>query len=67
MIQAITGGYETKHPSTYQMSRPNGLPHYVLLIIRTHGESSRGESFFTYNPVDALLTPNCLLYNYRTY
>lgn len=57
MIQAITGGYETKHPSTYQMSRPNGLPHYVLLIIRTHGEYYLGESFFTANPGDALLIP----------
>ncbi len=64
MIQAITGGYETKHPSTYQMSRPNGLPHYVLLIIRTHGEYYLGESFFTANPGDALLIPPGLPYHY---
>lgn len=38
MIKVIMGGYEAWHPSTYQMSRPNGLPNYVLLIIRTHGE-----------------------------
>lgn len=63
MIQAITGGYETRHPSTYQMSRPKGLPHYVLLIIRTRGEFQLGENFFTANPGDALLiSPNIPYY-----
>lgn len=64
MIKAITGGYETKHPSTYQMSRPNGLPNYVLLIIRTHGEYQLGETCFTANPGDALLISPGTPYHY---
>lgn len=55
MIQAIKGGYDARHPSTYQMSRPNGLPNYVLLIIRTYGEFQLGEASFTANPGNALV------------
>lgn len=64
MIKAITGGYETRHPSTYQMSRPNGLPNYVLLIIRSYGEYQLGGSFFTANPGDALLISPGIPYHY---
>lgn len=64
MIKAITGGYEARHPSTYQMSRPNGLSNYVLLIIRSHGEYQLGEVSFTANPGDALLIAPGTPYHY---
>ena len=37
MIKAITGGYINIHPSTFRMSRPKGLPHFILLVVRSHG------------------------------
>ena len=59
MIEAIKGGCETRHPSTYRMSRPKGLPNYVVLIIRTHGEFQIGiESFSITPPQVIILAPN---------
>lgn len=55
MLHAITGGYEARHPSPYQMSRPDGLPHYVLLIIRSGGEFQLGEASYSARPGDALV------------
>ena len=34
MIKAITGDYINIHPSTFRMSRPKGLPHFILLVTR---------------------------------
>lgn len=59
MIQAIIGGCETRHPSTFQMSRPKGLPNYLLLIVRTHGEFQVNGEFFSVAPSQAIiLAPN---------
>lgn len=55
MFNAITGGYEARHPSPYQMSRPDGLPHYVLLIIRSRGEFQLDEVPYTALPGYALV------------
>ena len=64
MMKAIIGGYETRHPSTYQMSRPNGLPHYVLLIIKTHGEFYLNGTSFSADSGDALLISPEIPYYY---
>ena len=42
MIKAITGGYINIHPSTFRMSRPKGLPHFILLVVRSHGNFDIG-------------------------
>lgn len=59
MIRALTGGCRTYHPSTYRMSRPNGLPNYILLIIRSHGEFLINGRHFTVSPGYAVIfAPN---------
>ena len=55
MLKAITGGYEARHPSPYQMSRPDGLPNYVLLIIRSCGEFQLDGIIHTAKPGYALV------------
>ncbi len=35
MYRVIRGGCNTRHPSTFQMNRPNGMDNYVLLIIKS--------------------------------
>lgn len=35
MISIIKGGCNYRHPSSFIMSRPNGLDHYVLLLIKS--------------------------------
>lgn len=37
MYQILRGGCNSRHPSSFIMSRPEGLPCFVLLIIRTQG------------------------------
>ncbi len=62
MIRAITGGYETNHPRTYRMSRPKGLPHFVLLVVRSHGIFNIGSKHFSVEPPQIIVlaphTPN---------
>lgn len=55
MIKAIKGGCETRHPNTYRMSRPKGLPNYVVLIVRTYGEFQIGTEFFSVTPPQAII------------
>lgn len=50
MYQAIKGGCNTKHKKGFQISRPDGLDHYVILIIKSHGE-------FIINGISSLATP----------
>ena len=38
MYQIIRGGCGSKHTGNFRMSRPEGLPSYVLLNVRTPGE-----------------------------
>lgn len=59
MYQILKGGCNARHPHSYRMSRPEGLPNYVLLIIRTHGEFIINRRSFTVTPGQALLiSPN---------
>lgn len=62
MIKAITGGYINIHPSTFRMSRPKGLPHFVLLVIRSHGSFDIGSEHFSVEPPQIIIlaphTPN---------
>ena len=62
MIRAITGGCETAHPSSYRMSRPLGLPHFVLLVVRSHGNFTINNENFSVEPPQIIVfaphTPN---------
>jgi AraC family transcriptional regulator of arabinose operon len=59
MFHAIKGGCGTKHPSSYKMSRPEGLPNYVILIIKTQGEFLIEDQSFSVTPGHAIiLAPN---------
>ena len=62
MIRAITGGCDTVHPSSYQMSRPNGLPHFVLLVVHSHSVFHIGSEHFIVDPPQIVVlaphTPN---------
>ncbi len=64
MFNALTGGCRTWHPSTYRMSRPAGLDHFVLLIIRTYGEFQIGAHSFKAFPNHALIIAPNTSYSY---
>lgn len=50
MYYAIKGGCNTRHKKGFHISRPDGLDHYVILIIKSHGE-------FIINGLTSLATP----------
>lgn len=50
MFYAIKGGCNTRHQKGFHISRPDGLDHYVILIIKSHGE-------FIINGLSSLATP----------
>lgn len=59
MIKAITGGCGSIHPSTYRMSRPKGLPHFVLLVVHCHSTFHIGTEHFIVEPPQVIvLAPN---------
>ena len=64
MIKAIKGGCETRHPNTYRMSRPKGLPNYVILIVRTYGEFQIGTENYTVTPPQAIVLAPDTGYSY---
>lgn len=55
MFHAIKGGCNTQHTKGFQISRPNGLNHYVLLIIKSHGEFMVHNTPGIANPGSAIL------------
>mgnify|MGYP000484883375 CR=1 FL=1 len=55
MIKAITGGYINIHPSTFRMSRPKGLPHFILLVVRSHGSFDIGSEHFSVEPPQIII------------
>lgn len=50
MYQIIRGGCGSKHTGNFRMSRPEGLPSFVLLNVRTHGEFHIGNPTFQVAP-----------------
>lgn len=50
MFYAIKGSCNAKHKKGFHISRPDGLDHYVILIIKSHGE-------FVINGISGLAAP----------
>lgn len=55
MIKIFKGGCESRQSSSFQMSRPHGISHFVLLVVRSHAEFQIGDSFFKVVPPSAVL------------
>lgn len=55
MYNILTGGCNTKHPCNFQMSRPHGLPTYVLLLIHTSGTFNINQKCYDVSPNQALI------------
>lgn len=64
MYRAIQGGCGTEHPSAFHMSRPEGLPNYVLLLIRSCGEFEIAGKSYTVMPGYAVIFAPGTAYSY---
>ncbi|MBQ7918600.1 MAG: helix-turn-helix domain-containing protein [Lachnospiraceae bacterium] len=64
MYQIIRGGCGSKHVGNFQMSRPDGLPCYVLLNVRSQGEFHIGGNIYQIQPGTALIISPGTPYSY---
>ncbi|MBQ7943140.1 MAG: helix-turn-helix domain-containing protein [Lachnospiraceae bacterium] len=64
MYQILRGGCNSRHPSSFVMSRPEGLPCFVLLIIRTHGSFQIDNEHYQVSPGAALILAPGTPYSY---
>lgn len=64
MFLINAGGFGAKHPAAFLMSRPCGLPEYVLLLIKTKAIFTSCGQTFPVTPVSALLITPGTPYQY---
>lgn len=64
MITVLNGGCATKHPSSFRMTRPEGLPNYVILIIRSKGAFVINERHYSVTPGHAIILSPYIPYSY---
>lgn len=55
MYQILRGGCGSKHTVNFHMSRPEGLPSYVLLHVRTQGEFHIKDTTYQVSPGTVLI------------
>lgn len=59
MFTVYRGGCFSRHPKDFVMQRPNGLPYYVLLLIKTNAEITlNGKTHFCKPDHILLIRPN---------
>lgn len=66
MYHVLRGGCDTNHPSSFNMSRPKGVPFFVLLIIHSAGLFTVAGKQFTTVPGSALVVAPNTPYSYTT-
>jgi AraC-like DNA-binding protein len=65
MINILQGGCDARHPSSFTMSRPDGLNNHLLLIIRSHGEFIINQRHYTVEPGYAIIFSPKVSYSYH--
>lgn len=64
MFTLSAGGYNTKHPMSFLMSRPNGLSTYLLLLVKVRAAFQIGENKVTVAPGSIILIAPNVPYQY---
>ncbi|MCR5559749.1 MAG: AraC family transcriptional regulator [Schwartzia sp.] len=63
-MEALKGGIGTRHPVPYTLTRPNGLPNYVLLMLRSRGKFTLNGKEYIGERHYAVLIPPKTPYSY---
>lgn len=66
MFSIIAGGTNARHNASFFMSRPKGLPSYVLLFVKVRAEFTIGGQSFNIAPNSALFIEKNTPYQYRS-
>ena len=64
MYTIFRGGYHSRHPKTFILSRPGGLDRYVFLLVRSKALFQIGEERFTVEPNTVFLISPGTPYEY---
>lgn len=64
MYTISTGGCCTNHPAPFLMNRPNGIPEYLMLLVRTKAHFIIGKEHFDVLPDQVVLIDKNLPYSY---
>lgn len=63
MYQLFNGGYGLSHPAGFHLSRPTGIPNYLLLIIKSSGYFHiKGKAYEVTSPSGLIIEPNTSYY-----
>ena len=65
MYKIVTGGCHARHAQGFLMSRENGLPRYVLLIVHSGGEFEIGRNKQSVSPRHAVIIAPNTPYRYQ--
>lgn len=66
MFQLLYGGCHSRHNPPFELSRPNGLDHYVLLLVKTRAEFHIGDTVLFSVPNSAIIIDSHTSYVYCT-
>lgn len=64
MFKVLYGGCHSRHPLPFTLSRPKGLDHYVLLLVKTRAEFHIGETLLFSVPNSAVIIKPHTPYSY---
>lgn len=65
MFTIINGGCNSRHPSSFLMSRPEGLNNYLLLIVKTHADFTINTTNISVLPGSAIIIDRKTPYRYH--
>ena len=64
MFSVLTGGYNLKHPASFHMDRPYGIPSYTLLILKSQAQFVMNGAEFSAEPNSSILISRNTPYSY---
>lgn len=66
MLTILTGGYNSRHPHPFCLKRPEGLDHYLLLLIKSPAVFHSPAGALTIQPGSAILVDRDTPYQYES-
>lgn len=66
MYKVLRGGCDSRHPANFLMSRPEGLDHYIVLIVKSPAVFTIGDTHFSLRVNSAVLIDPYVPYEYSS-
>ena len=66
MYKVLRGGCDSRHPANFLLSRPEGLDHYIVLIVKSPAAFTIGENHFSLRVNSAVFIDPHIPYEYSS-